>query len=310
MNVKRSVIGRLIHCHGGKEFQCQVVNFFIDIHNRLTCKDFIIGFAEKIVSENPNIRVKFLAGYLWSYGYDEAYAKFLSWFSCFGSGITDSRLSRLDICVDTDEVVFFPEDVDFFTTRAKVKATHFVSDEYKNGRKFSGFTIGRGDSMLARIYNKSEEIKISGKDWFKDIWRENGWTGDKDIWRVEFQLRRKALKELSLSRVEDLSSLEEELWQYLTTKWLRMNDDRWAILANPKQASSSPLIREKVLQGDLNRLLNQAAGLMLSIGALSACDSIDDALAQLKAWSDSVLYKKKPATRLRWKTEGTGMLTD
>lgn len=25
-------IGKLIHRHGGKEIQCQVVNFFVDIH--------------------------------------------------------------------------------------------------------------------------------------------------------------------------------------------------------------------------------------------------------------------------------------
>ena len=47
--------------------------------------------------------------------------------------------------------------------------------------------------MLARIYNKSEEIKTTGKEWFKTIWLDNGWEGKKDVWRIEFQLRRKAL---------------------------------------------------------------------------------------------------------------------
>jgi len=32
LNVKNPAIGKLIHRHGGKEIQCQVVNFFIDIH--------------------------------------------------------------------------------------------------------------------------------------------------------------------------------------------------------------------------------------------------------------------------------------
>lgn len=28
----KAVFGKLIHCHGGKQSKCQLVNFFIDIH--------------------------------------------------------------------------------------------------------------------------------------------------------------------------------------------------------------------------------------------------------------------------------------
>ena len=46
-------------------------------------------------------------------------------------------------------------------TRARGKVNHFVNDEYYNGSEFSGFTIGRGDPLLARIYNKTLEVKKS-----------------------------------------------------------------------------------------------------------------------------------------------------
>ena len=66
--------------------------------------------------------------------------------------------------------------------------------------------------MLARIYNKTIEIPKSGKIWFKDIWKENGWNGEKTVWRIEFQLKRGVLKELQIDLVEDLFEKEDELW--------------------------------------------------------------------------------------------------
>lgn len=265
---------------------------------RLTCKDFIIGFAEKTIQENPPVRVKFLSGYLWSYGYEKAYEKFLEWFQCFGLKVTGSRLSRLDICVDTDEVEFVPEDIQHVVTRAKSKATHFVSDEYITGRMFSGFTIGRGNPMLARIYNKSEEIKKSGKEWFKDIWLENGWNEIKDSWRVEFQIKREALKEMGLGSVEDIQRNEEKMWCYLTNDWLKLKVNKWAKIANPVPYETTPLVRSKVIKGDLKRILNQTNGLLISIGALSSNVYIDEVLSLLKKWNNKKLQNNQTCFKM------------
>ena len=108
--------------------------------------------------------------------------------------------------------------------------------------------------MLALIYNKSEEIKASGKEWFKLIWKDNGWEGKKDVWRIKFQLRREALKELGIDSVEDIKDNEERLWNYLTTKWLKMNHCKWETGQRTKEPVIKPLVREKVIQGDLKRL--------------------------------------------------------
>lgn len=165
-----------------------------------------------------------------------------------------------------------------FFARVISKASHCVSDEHSTGRKFSGFTIGRGNPMLARIYNKTEEIKVKGKEWFKAIWLENGWNEKKDVWRIEYQLRREALKELGLDQVEDIEENEESLWQYLTTKWLSMNHKKWHVLGKTKEAIIKSLIRKKVIQGDVKRLTNQTNGLLISIGAYSGMDNIKDVL--------------------------------
>lgn len=169
-------------------------------------------------------------------------------------------------------------DIRGVISRAKSKAKHFVSDEFSIGKKFSGFTIGRGGPLLARIYNKSLEITKSSKTWFKDIWLENGWNEVKDVWRVEFQKRRRVLKEFSISNIDDLQEKEKGLWAYLTECWLVLkkpsadNVSRWSLTpkwqlvqsAGDINITASPLVREAVKQGNTQRLLDQAVGIMMS----------------------------------------------
>ncbi len=259
---------------------------------RITCKDFMIAFAEKTTNENPPTRVIFYSGYLWSYGYKEAYSRFLDWFSIFPGEIDKTRLSRLDICLDTDEIEFREEDRELLTTRAKAKTNHFVDDSYSYGKKFSGFTIGRGDPMLARIYNKKQEIEIKGKEWFKAIWKENGWYEKNDVWRIEFQLRRSALKELKILQVEDVIVKEDHLWDYLTTNWLKMNHPKWTVIQNPINPDIKPIFREKVKQGDLKKLTNQVNGLLISIGAYLDKNNIDDVQKYIKHMVEGKLKLK------------------
>lgn len=177
---------------------------------RTICKDFMMLFSGKAVKEIskeiPVIRTILYSGYLWSYGYQEAYYNYLKWLSYFPGSIEKTRLSRLDICLDTDEVEFNEEDKEKFITRAKSKTTHYVDESYSMGNKFSGFTIGRGKPMLVRIYNKTLEMQANNKEWLKHTWKENGWDGKKAVWRIEFQLRREALKELGIDQVEDYTA--------------------------------------------------------------------------------------------------------
>ena len=104
---------------------------------RLTCKDFTIGFAEKTIHENPHIRVKFMSGYLWSFGNEKTLENFMSWFDYFEVKIIKTCLSRVDICADTDEVNFVITDRDGFVTRARKKNTHYVDDEFIDGDRKS-----------------------------------------------------------------------------------------------------------------------------------------------------------------------------
>lgn len=149
--------------------------------------------------------------------------------------------------------------------------------------------------MLCRIYEKSREIRKSGKVWFQTLWEDNLWNRESPVWRVEFQLWRAALKELGINSVEDVWGKEDGLWSYLTGEWFQLktpkNDivSRWPEKRKWKfirQALSgydvSPLVRKKVRQGNLKKLSSLCSGVLISIGALEGCKSMDDALEMVK----------------------------
>jgi len=269
------------------------------------CKDFSICFMETHKGNNPPVFVRFMSSFLWSYGIEKSFQIFYEWFNSLGLTIFADKLSRIDVCLDTDEAIFKETDINGVSTRSRHKEKHFVNDEFKLGRQFSGFTFGRGE-VVGRIYNKSLEIKSSGKVWFRDIWNEHDYNSIQDVWRVEFQLRRKMLREFGIDSVSDFFRKEEGIWAYLTQEWLTIripskdsNEARWRIKPKWKRVQKasfnylpSPLIREKIKVGNEKQLLDQASGLILSLAAISDHETIDKTLGRLKMWFELNLANK------------------
>ncbi|MFD0680343.1 MULTISPECIES: replication initiation factor [unclassified Paenibacillus] len=230
-------------------------------------------------------------------GLADCVKSFNNWFSKFNLQISETKLSRLDICADTDEAQFIENDRRGIVTRAKGIAIHGVDDSaYFQGKKFSGFVVGR-NPLLARIYNKSLEIKKSAKVWFKDIWIKHGWNEKKDVWRVEFQLRGDVLKEYGIHTIDDVLPVEANLWSSLTQGWLTIrtpkddNVSRWPIKRKWKviqraflNQEACPLIRKKVIVGDSTRTLNQIAGLVITLAARNEFEDTPEALNIVDNW--------------------------
>ncbi|WP_411503395.1 replication initiation factor [Brevibacillus centrosporus] len=271
----------------------------------LSCNDFIISFAEKELKTNAPITVKFLSSYIWSFGLEGAFSRFSSWLESISTSIIGTKVSRADICADTDLVTFKEIDIKGVVTLARKRQKYFVDGEYAIGREFSGFTIGKGSPLQARVYNKSIEIPTSGKAWFKEIWLANNWCEDKEVWRVEFQMMRNVLKEFSINTVEDLIKKESTLWAYLTQQWLTIRQPspdkvyRWKLKKKWKTIqeagndyNTTPLVREKVLQGSIQSLLDQGAGILLSVAAIGDHESLEDTLQVFKSWAEIALNKK------------------
>ncbi len=153
-----------------------------------------------------------------------------------GIAVIKDIVSRVDIYSDFDMC-----EVDEFcrrfhenckVTRAR-KIGQYAQEDlntalYMNGYKHTGFSIGT--DIKLRIYDKRYELKNDPIKWgvFADKY-----DGIPDILtRVEFQLRRNALKEFAVgdgARIEGVASyltVREALWRYLTEDWFRLTEEK------------------------------------------------------------------------------------
>jgi hypothetical protein len=70
---------------------------------------------------------------------------------------------------------------------------------YPNLEHPETFYFGMGGQRVVRVYNKTTEVAHSGKAWLFTLYGEVlGFDRNVDVWRIEFQIRRDALRELSL----------------------------------------------------------------------------------------------------------------
>ncbi len=167
-------------------------------------------------------------------------------------------ISRIDLCVDFVTDYHLPEITDSdWVTRAQDINNH------SSNRQYSGTTIGAGGNISARLYNKTLEMKKKPRLYLEDIHSDCGWNGQQQVWRLEFQFMREALRDLGVRYYSDLDDSLSGLWQYATTKWLRHtipNDidktqsrwpvsDLWCVLQHADWQGDKQLSREPVEKG-------------------------------------------------------------
>ena len=150
-------------------------------------------------------------------GVQNSYNNLTSIVETFGTIEDTPKVSRSDHFIDFTCDFPFEE----LTRMAWICRAKQFSD-YWNGQTFTGFSFGLGGDISARLYNKTEEIKKSKKDYLKPLWKENGWDEQQDVWRLEFQFKRKVLSEHQVTSVDDLLSRLGSLWIYATTQWLKL----------------------------------------------------------------------------------------
>ncbi|NQZ54535.1 MAG: replication initiation factor [Piscirickettsiaceae bacterium] len=203
--------------------------------------------------------------------------------------LTESpAVSRLDLCVDfvTDYPLFEISDNDW-VTRAK------TMDRYTVKREFSGWSIGIGGNIIARLYNKTLEMEKHPRSYLEELHRECGWDGVSDVWRLEFQFRREALRELGLKSFGSLSESLAGLWQYASTDWLRLivpsDTDKtqsrwltacvWGVLQQAKWSGDQKVSRVAVAKGrppsDRSLFINGISGLTSFMAREGYTDPID-----------------------------------
>ncbi len=224
--------------------------------------------------QRPSIMAEIRSELLWRMGFRNAVNHLIELIESQNASVNDIKPSRVDICVDVllSEDIWSIDLIEYRTTRAGYAAPHFFN------RKLTGISVGKG-AVSARLYDKPLEIKQkSKKTWMYDVWPIKDVPDGMKIIRVEYQLRREALKQLSINTDRDLFSNLNNLWAYCTEKWLKFQDnpgkhhtqrktfDWWKVIQSGFSGDfkAYPLIRHKALRLDSERLFNSALGFFLS----------------------------------------------
>jgi len=135
----------------------------------------------------------------------------------FGDLTGANLVSRIDLAADFCSLVV----MDSWHRSAWVtRATEIHS--YAKDQEFTGWTVGMGGVIGARLYDKTKEMVHSGKAWVVDLWLPAGWQVGEDVWRLEFEFKRDFLKERHLSSLDSVLEHLDGLWSYATTEWLRL----------------------------------------------------------------------------------------
>lgn len=164
----------------------------------------------------PMAFVKVSSGYLAQAAPVEAERALRAILSEFGD-ITDvAKVSRIDLFCDfvTSENIEW-ERQDWVTRAATV-------DTFSVGGRFSGWMIGKGAIISARLYDKVLEIQKSRKEYLFGLWHKIGWNPGHPVWRLEFELKRELLVQHGLSSLDQVLNHQNGLWSYGTTEWLRL----------------------------------------------------------------------------------------
>ena len=180
------------------------------------------------------------------------------WLGNFGVSVLSDSVSRADLCSDiqTDITKHRLDKVTRYITYAR------DSNIRHSHRKFNSITWGSGQ-IMCRIYDKTLEMQQTNSAekelFFADKW---GLPRGTPVLRVEFQMRRKAIKEFfqvidspdtygpgpifyvsgekmlvdkGLYSLEIFLARAADLWKYLTQDWLR-HCDRFVDRENKNQS--------------------------------------------------------------------------
>ncbi|HTO23114.1 MAG TPA: hypothetical protein VMQ10_11615 [Spirochaetia bacterium] len=188
----------------------------------LTSEDFRVECGEFL---SPSFFVTFRSQALWRESAHLLHEKLLTWARAVGFvPVKPEGLSRVDFAFDYAlPVVDFTED--HFVTRTNKDSQH-----RENGH-VQTFTFGR-DAIVLRVYDKVAEVEQqSDKVWFFVLWGQ-----DRDVWRIEWQVRKDVLREFGIVTFEDLRKCQGDLLRYLCEEHTTLrapnedqNRSRWPV---------------------------------------------------------------------------------
>jgi len=157
------------------------------------------------------------------------------------------RLRRFDLAADYTGFRLVSTDADRLHTRARRRTTFLSDPKDEDGESHSalqvhsnaargvtGLTIAPGQDLMCRIYDKTEELALPGRERKREVeehrWRIRGWS-DGEVTRVEMQHRGDHLADLRLRDSETEAKIRildvwldnlDAIWQRDVREWLRI----------------------------------------------------------------------------------------
>lgn len=274
---------------------------------KLDCEGITVLIADRELPHKtfPSVIVRVPGNSCLCPGAHECYKTATRMIKALGGNIIRNRLSRIDICLDMPGVsiqeFYTPFAEDRYICRSREDSVIFP--QKGNG----GMTLYFGKSPLqCRIYDKLKEIEKKANPHKQLCMRFYRWGGmPENAVRVEFELRRKALKERGIDSVEDYYAKRADLIHYLTTQWLRFTANKvdrenknqsksrtlplwnkvrkafkkWA--GDPPGKSLAPLPKE---QADVRNLIKQLLGVGQTAAAYQGKEllTIEDLIEYVK----------------------------
>jgi hypothetical protein len=195
-------------------------------HLQFEAYNLFIGKAARPGS-SPNVYLSIDAKTLWFNGVETA----LSWITedlkaIGGGSIQFVQVSRVDLCCD----FWIPGGLSYEFLRSHKITRNDKGNLFLDKDDVETYYVGNKKAPIQlRMYNKGVEVKQEGgkKLWFLELWQRES---IEDIWRIEFQIRRSALRDFGINSLDDLKEKQAGLWRNLTSKWfsLRLPDNEKA----------------------------------------------------------------------------------
>ena len=205
-------------------------------------------------------------------------------------------VARIDLHADLQGWKLRTSDLDRFVGYGRHRRAFEDNRQvFQSGTRLAGFMFGK-DALVARIYDKTAEVKKHGLSWLPDLWGSEFEPGA-PVWRVEFQFRREALADFQSKTVDDVIASVQDLWHYGSVKWLTLRiptgdprrrrwplDPAWEEVQGVRIAPTmTGVVRRRIEQASELKLLQGIQGYASSLAAVRGRDLYGEAMADIRA---------------------------
>ena len=160
---------------------------------------------------------------------------------------------------------WFDQQQPLYATRSRSRQEITETTEMASGKKWKYLRVGTSQ-LMCRIYNKALELQTNyHKSWERFLWTNPQTT---IATRVEFQLRREAIKTFGIDTLDDLKAKATALWHYLTHQWMRADNPIWQEIQEAWETPEQRIIRCRPRRPRIEQLRKQCFGCATTLHAM------------------------------------------